>query len=229
MRHGTKWSSVQKEAILNTLLDCKNDPERYRNAMYQLGRALGGDIANAFSSARSDIYVACTVEDADFLAKGILDVLEDTRSFKAIHFACFWNERKQLGQFEIAPILKKYKEPSSAECQTLVIVKSIISGACVVKTNLTSMISELQPTNILVVAPVILEGAEMRLKREFPEAISDKFEFVTYAVDDEKLEDNVVPGIGGNVYELLGYGGEADKNAYIPEIVRSRRARFAAT
>ncbi len=35
--------------------------------------------------------LACTVEDADFLAKGILDCLEN--QLESVAFACFWNQR----------------------------------------------------------------------------------------------------------------------------------------
>jgi hypothetical protein len=34
----------------------------------------------------------------------------------------------------------------------------------------------------------------------------------------------VIPGIGGSVYERLGFSGQDDKNRYIPQIVKDRRA-----
>lgn len=50
-----------------------------------------------------------------------------------------------------------------------------------------------------------------------------KFEFVTFAIDEDRLENGeVVPGIGGMVYPRLGLGDVAAKNSYIPEMVMSR-------
>ena len=108
----------------------------------------------------------------------------------------------------------------------MIIVKSIISGACVVKTNLTRVISFAKPKEIFVVSPVII-GAEDRLAREFPEEVSSKFKFVHFATDTEKDADgeNIRPGIGGSVYELLRLGDGHSKNNYMPSIVKQRRKR----
>jgi hypothetical protein len=71
----------------------------------------------------------------------------------------------------------------------------------------------------------MLEGAEERLAKEFPVAISSKFEFVHFVTDTDKETDgeNVVPGIGGSLYELLGLGDQHSKNKYVPQIVKERR------
>ena len=60
------------------------------------------------------------------------------------------------------------------------------------------------------------------LRKEFPEVISSKFRFLTFAVDDEKKGSEVLPGIGGWVYPRLGLGGMAEKNSYIPKMVLER-------
>jgi hypothetical protein len=57
------------------------------------------------------------------------------------------------------------------------------------------------------------------LMREFPEEISSKFHFITFAVDDEREGSEVIPGIGGMVYPRLGLGDMGTKNRYIPEMV----------
>ena len=89
------------------------------------------------------------------------------------------------------------------------------------------MISYSQPREIFVVSPVMFIGAEARLSREFPEEISSRFKFVHFATDTEKDADseNIRPGIGGSVYELLGLGDDHTKNKYMPSIVKQRRKR----
>ena len=61
------------------------------------------------------------------------------------------------------------------------------------------------------------------LRKEFPETIAQKFDFFTFAVDDERSENNeVIPGIGGMVYTRLGLGDMDSKNSYMPQIVLDR-------
>lgn len=111
--------------------------------MYELGSRLGDTLASKIKATASskEVCIACTVEDADFLAKGLLDELDQRLQVK-VKFACFWNkstiEPFGMEQFEIAPIIKTYKEPVSDSHCVLVIVKSIISGACVVATNIAT-------------------------------------------------------------------------------------------
>ena len=39
----------------------------------------------------------------------------------------------------------------------------------------------------------------------------------------------ILPGIGGSVYERYGFASEADKNIYLPTIVKTRRKTYAQT
>jgi len=180
---------------------------------------------------RSDRHISQeSIEDADFLAQGILEPLE--AQLGSVAFVCFWNCRTTplgLNGLATAPILKKYQEPID-DIDVLIIVKSIISGACVVKTNLQHLIQKNQPSQILIVAPVIYEKAEENLRREFELAITEMFRFLYLAKDsDRTAEGEVIPGIGGMIYERLGLNGQTDKNEYVPRIVKDRRARFCSS
>jgi hypothetical protein len=168
------------------------------------------------------------VEDAVFLAKGILERLE-TR-LKSVTFACFWNQR--LSPFDVedlqtAPILRKYQEPTAAKINSLIVVKSIISGACVVRTNLVELIQTIEPETIFVVAPVIHTQSEEKLKQEFDSKIYEKFQFLYFAQDGEQAPDGeIIPSIGGMVYDRLGFQDQDEKNRYTPKIVKSRRNKL---
>lgn len=88
---------------------------------------------------------------------------------------------------------------------------------------LLDVIGRKQPKRILIAAPVILRGAQERLEEEFPRDISKRFRFFYFAEDDQKdTTGNVLPGIGGSVYERLGIA-----ETFIPELVKERRARYA--
>ena len=165
--------------------------------------------------------LACASEDADWLARGVLESL----SQKEVSLAVFWNERITLNAstgLEYSPIIKSYIEPID-KCRTLVVVKSIISTSCVVRTQLTRLINDIYPQEIYIVAPVMYKDAQANLKKEFPASISDKFNFLTFAIDTLKdKEKGIIPGIGGMVYPKLGLGDMHEKNKYIPNLVKER-------
>jgi hypothetical protein len=215
--------------LVNELAQLTDDVGAYQQHMHEIGRHLAKSILPHLQAENpKNICVVCTVEDADFLARGLIEHLESRAYGSQIHLICMWNARVKTQDVSISPILRTYEESFNKNDAVFIIVKSIISGACVVKTNLTKVISTHKPKRIFIASPVMLHGAERRLQAEFPSDISKKFEFVSYATDTEKSLDgqSVIPGIGGSVYELLGFQDEKDKNRYIPNIVRERRRRL---
>lgn len=199
------------------------EPGEYRVLMERLGEELGRLAAGRLQGMVS-IMLVCSNEDADFLARGVMTSL-NFHGFKQLSLACFWNDRVKTTEGDLAPIVRRYVEPSG-QVDAMVIVKSIISSSCVVKTNISELVVECAPRCIEVIAPVMLAGAQARLESEFAEDIARKFDYVCFAEDDQvKADGEVVPGIGGSVYELLGIGEPADKNRFTPSLVRERRRR----
>ncbi len=232
-RKYTSFADENVKALLNQLIAPSTSVVAYREAMYKLGCAIGFLILRQKADKNSELLIACTVEDADFLAKGILDVTEKINAFRDVRLACFWNERINLsdGILSAAPIVRRYHEPLlSSSRHIFVVVKSIVATGCVVRTNLQNLIQDMKPEFIVVASPVMLKGADILLKSEFLPEISNKFEFFTYAIDDISTKNgNVEPGIGGNVYERLGFGSQENKNRIIPEIVKTRRHQVMDT
>lgn len=215
-------------ALVDELPRMKGNVEGYRQKMRELGAHLAESLLPTLrNESFKDICVICTVEDADFLARGLIEELETNSLGPNTRMICMWNKRVKKEGVSISPVLRSYEENFDKNNAIFIIVKSIISGACVVKTNLTRAISSANPTRVFVVAPVMLIDADKRLASEFPENISSKFEFINYATDTEKSSDGeeVIPGVGGSVYELLGLGDATEKNKYVPEIVRERRRK----
>ncbi len=224
-----KYSSLINNhirSLLDTLADKSIEAQQYQETMTKLGISLGDALLTKIDKEKS-VYLASTVEDADFLARGVLNQLEN--HLDSVAFACFWNQRFSPFEIEdlaIAPILKKYQEKTLNDVNYLIVIKSIISGACVVKTNLINLIQTITPEKIIIVAPVMYHTAQEKLKREFDNDIYEKFQFIYFAEDDERTQEGeVIPGIGGMVYERLGFQGQDDKNRYIPEIVKQRRSQ----
>ena len=195
--------------------------DEYRGAFHQIGMALGTLLNSKVGNSYGNTMLACASEDADWLAKGVIDTI----SQKNISLAVFWNGRITLNEetkLEYSPIIKSYIEPIE-NCQTLILVKSIISISCVIKNQLLHLIGKINPNRIYIIAPVMYKDAQASLMKEFPDYINVKFEFITFAIDTErKPSGEILPGIGGMVYPKLGLGDIREKNKYTPNLVISR-------
>lgn len=215
-------SEAKKE--LQNLLSSLDSPENYKESMVALGSLLAEEAVPILKeSQNSDVLVVSTAEDADFLQRGVSLTLKK----KGINtkLAVFWNHHYQTStKTSVAPIIHRFIEPNYESIHNIIIVKSIISGSCVVRTNLIEMLDKINNIeNIFILAPVAHEDSEDKLKAEFPIEISNKFKFYCFAIDDEKTENGEVqPGIGGQIYELLGLGNQPALTGYIPDVVMER-------
>ena len=146
---------------------------------------------------------------------------------KKVWLTVFWNKRFQPNNennISIAPIIKEFHEKGYEKTNLLIIVKSITSSSCVVRTNLTHFIESVAPSSIFVVAPVLYKGAIDNLKNEFDARISNQFQYLYFVEDDQRTKDGlVIPGIGGDVYQRLGWKDQEAKNRSTPLIVKQRR------
>lgn len=180
-----------------------------------------GDIVKNVCS--DEIMLACASEDADWLARGVMEGMGKG----SVPLSVFWNDRatvfeNESEKIEITPIVKSYEEPIE-HCRVLIVVKSIISSSCVVKTQLTRLVGKTHPEHIVIVSPVMYKDGIPNLKAEFPGEISDKFQFLTFAVDDDRNDSGeVLPGVGGMVYPRLGLGDLSKKNSHLPQLVLGR-------
>ena len=211
-------------SLLEKLVDKTTESEEYAQAMYSLGKEFGTLLLDRIMNDEN-VVLASTVEDADYLGKGIIDVLE--KYGKKVSLTVFWNKRfnpNEENNIAVAPIVKEFHEGQNENIGTVIVIKSIISSSCVVRTNLTKLIEDSSPKHILIVAPVLLRGATENLENEFSDDIKSRFNYLYFAEDDQKSEDGFVyPGIGGDVYQRLGFESQKEKNSYIPQIVKERR------
>ncbi|MDD4974459.1 MAG: hypothetical protein PHY93_08910 [Bacteriovorax sp.] len=222
----SKLVNPKIRSLMKSLNDDAKTPE-YRFSMFQLGLELGNEIVSQNPKTKY-FYLVCTVEDADFLAKGIMESFNINN--KAFNLACFWNSREKTKNklWSISPVIRKYVEPYSPPKNSkgkMVIVKSLISGSCVVKTNIKEVIDRISPQKIIVTAPVMHKDARSKLEKEFDKKTVDKFDYVYFATDYNKENDYVRPGIG-DVYKLLGLGNQVVKNKYTPLVVKERRSAY---
>lgn len=231
----TKFASPEIKDLLAALAAAETPVGAYRATMRRLGQEIGTRAVELAPEARQhDVCVLCTVEDADFLARGIVEGLAAAGVARDhIRLACFWNERlsrfedEDEDSFDVAPIIKVYRESVDVHDAILILAKSSIRGTCVVRTNLTALLNDQVPRRVVVAAPVMMKDAPARLADQFPSTISQRFEYLAFAEDDVMDQHgNVIPGVGGSPYVRLGFID--DKNTYIPELVKERRQNFSA-
>lgn len=221
MREFSKYAnrSPSVQSLLAQITKRDLSPTAYDAAMRKLGEELAEVLNKHIPLYGKTVRIASTSADADYLCNGLFGNL----AAESKSLAVFWNMFLTIPgtNEQIAPIVQSYIEPGHAD--VLIFCKSVIYTSCVVRTNLTHLIQESAPKTIIIAAPVIFRGAEKALKNEFPKEISDRFEFVFFARDSDVNKNNeVVPGIGGSIYERLGLGDSVSKNKYMPEVVKQR-------
>ena len=201
----------------------------YQQAMIQLGHDLGQQFVaiTKMKDILENLLVVSTAEDADYLTSGFLQALsENSVTYK---LAVFWNDHYALPNGEsVAPIINSYLQDNYQECRRLVMLKSIISGSCVVRTNFMKLIMDIgreRLENVAVIAPVMYKDSDQKLSCEFPPDIHNKFSFYTFRIDSKREKDGtVIPGIGGQIYPLLGLDDQPARMnpGYVPNFVKAR-------
>src|SRR6185437_13912295 len=88
-----QYSNSATEAVrsLLGLLVGDADATTYRDAMTRLGAELGTVAARKLGLSGKCLLI-CTNEDADFIARGLLDALA-RQGMEDVRVACFWNAR----------------------------------------------------------------------------------------------------------------------------------------
>lgn len=192
--------------------------------MQRLGDCLAHRISESVDFKGKIVLVVAGVEDVDSLGSGFIEVL--TRAGADVRLTCLWMDRKTLnvpGREEVANIIQEYMDPIPPHVDHFVVLKSIVSSSCTIRTSLLRMLDETEAEHIHVASPVMLKGARRRLEAEFPASVGDKFEYWILAVDAQADENgNVIPGIGGSVYQRMGFTSQQDKNFYMPALVADR-------
>lgn len=68
------------QILLNTLADRNSEPDIYKETMSKIGMSLDDAILAQIDDEQCDVYLACTVEDADFLFQFFYFAKDDERT-----------------------------------------------------------------------------------------------------------------------------------------------------
>lgn len=224
----SEYATDEAREHLSALLNAQDDVPAYRQTMHALGQKLGEHIFDELTQL-SSVCLVSTAEDADYLTRGLLEVLNRIRTLE-VTLVCFWHDRWTIGdeqKISVAPITRRYVEPFDKDhVDAVIVLKSIIASSCVVRTDLTEVLTLTKPEQIFILAPVAYSHSWESLAREFSQEISEKFDYVYFAEDSEMDDEGLlVPGIGGNVYDLLGMP-KVEGRSYGPRLIKERRQRY---
>lgn len=218
VRHYSPYATDAAKAALQSLLVQTNAPTKYQETMTRIGHYLGEALGQKLTSD-ARCLVASTAEDADYLSTGVIEELAAKHTTKA---AVFWNNHYTIPGGSVAPVVHKFLESGFEDTNSLVVVKSVISGSCVVRTNILELIERLKSLDVIyIVSPVMHVKSEQSLRNEFPRDVSEKFQFVYFATDEDKDDSGEVkPGIGGQIYNLLGMQDQPARTSFMPKLVK---------
>jgi hypothetical protein len=214
----TADATKQARALLGSLVRHEGHAA-YRQSFRDLGQELAKAIEARTGPLRKAFGLVSTPEDADYLTRGMLDVLPRAKA----RLACYWTDRRTFDDGDVATVIQAFEDPRliSGRVETIIVAKAIISSSCIVRTNLEKLLSKVNPVRVVIAAPVMLRGADAILRKAFPDSISSRFEFVTFAIDSQRRGSIVVPGVGGMVEERLGLAGKSRR--FVPALVSEWR------
>ena len=215
----TKYIIKRGVEYLNRLSSPQLPSEQYGTALYSIGKCLGEELGKLILNRKTAIKLVCTSEDADFLTRGVLESLASIHIYPSL--TVFWHKRYTIGVIGIAPIIMKYEEPID-NCETMIIIKSIISSSCTVATQITNLFDSINPKTTIIASPVVYKDAIPNLLTEFPERIISTFKFMYMREDSIRNGNIVIPGIGGDIEQRLGIEHIEGQQERIPTILRGR-------
>ena len=191
----------------------------YRDTLIALGTSLATAVVSTTGPLRKTFAIVSTPEDADFLTRGILQILPRRHA----RLACYWTDRRTFGDGDVATVVQQFEDPRLVRrVDTVIVASAIIASGCTTRTILEQFLENNAPHRIVIAAPVMLRGAERRLRAAFSTDISSRLEFVTFAIDSKKEGAEVVPGIGGMGEERLGLSGKSPR--FMSALVQEWRA-----
>ncbi len=188
---------------------------KYAKAMRSVGASLGEVVADQLE-LRRPFALVCTPEDADSLVEGMLESLPREQA----RLVCYWTRRRKYADGDVATVIQRFVDPrlNEKKVETVVVAKAIIASGCIVRTHLEAFLATHTPRKVLIAAPVMVAGAEAALRGQFRASISNKFEFLTFALDAKPKEGLVRPGVGGDVEERLGLKNKSSR--FAPTLVQ---------
>lgn len=200
---------------LKVLADTTTSSAQYRLAMRQAGTLLADALSKVMHVRGKIIHVAFSSEDADFIASGFVERLEDL--FAHVRIACFWNKVEHvfnLPWLKQASIIREYYDNFPGEADLYVFIKSVFDAGEATTLNLGRLSEDAGEGPICVAAPVMFMDAA---KRE----IENRKKLLTFAFDDAlDARGYVSPGIGGDVCQRLDL--EREQTDFIPAIITTR-------
>lgn len=188
-------------------------------AGFAYGDTVGLDLADA------QVCVVCSAQDADHLARGVIESLVAQGHGEKVRLLCTWSESVQAAGFNLHCIVKQYFEPLGPAPTVFLVLSGFWREGSAVLSNLFRALSYTTPQRIVLAGPVMDAQAVSNMLEEMPLALRSSVQRL-YCVLNENMtqaERERMLEVETSLYASMGFTPLNAANKYIPALVKERR------
>lgn len=218
-------SNVLEYAFGAELHTAQQTQEAMRNAGFSFGNMLGLDVHGP-----AQVCVVCSAQDADCLARGVIDALVEQGQGARVRLLCTWSEPLQAAGLQLNCIVKQYCEPLDPVPTVFVVLSGFWREGSAGLTNLFRALSYTTPERV-VVAGLAADGQAFdNMLNEVPPSVRDKVEprFGALYPNMQAQERECLLHAEQSLYASMGFAQPNAANKHIPDLVKERRRLVSA-
>lgn len=193
------------------------------NAGFSFGNMLDLD-----KSDNAQVCVVCSAQDADYLARGVIDSLVEQGRAERVRLLCTWSEPVQAAGLQLNCIIKQYCEPLEPAPTIFVVLSGVWREGSVGLTNLFRALSYTAPQRVVVAGLAVDGHAFASMLDELPPAVRGKVERLCSQLYPSMtpVEREHLLHAEKSLYASMGFAQPQDAKMCIPALVKERRQRF---
>lgn len=223
---------------LPSLPPVRGHASRRKQALRHLGQHLAAAVRQKLGAKyKGELAVVCAAEDADGLAHGVVQALEQAGLAAHVHLFCHWTRQRTLQGETLATIAKEYREPFPARGGVLLLVTPLLEQVAPLRAQLSRALEGCQPSHILLLAPLAENGVAQALQQQFPAKLAEKISLLSFATLAVPTTVSATAGSSTPTASSPAATTTAPRRrptplSFNPQLVQSRRAerfRVAAT
>lgn len=184
-----------------------------------------GNLLDLDRSDTTQVCVVCSAQDADYLARGVIDSLAEQGHGERVRLLCTWSEPVQAAGLQLNCIVKQYCEPLDPAPTIFVVLAGVWREGSAGLTNLFRALSYTAPQRVVVAGLAVDGQAFASMLDELPPSVRGKVERLCC-----QLYPNMTPAerehllhVEKSLYASMGFVQPNTANKYIPTLVKERR------
>lgn len=179
-------------------------------------------------SDNAQVCVVCSAQDADYLARGVIDSLVEQGRAERVRLLCTWSEPVQAAGLQLNCIVKQYCEPLDPAPTVFVVLSGVWREGSAGLTNLFRALSYMAPLRVIVAGLAVDGHAFARMLDELPPSVRGKVERLCSQLypNMTSAEREHLLHAEQSLYASMGFVHPQDAKTHVPALVKERRQRF---